>query len=80
MHFRKTFKLQQPFSQQIPRPLEIRTGMVMKCSRNLNQALKKLFVRIECFEPHFLPKFVGLVKMGGVERLKPFLVQPIPLV
>jgi hypothetical protein len=54
--------------------------MVMERGGHLNQALQKHFVRIRSLEPHFLPMFVGLVKVSGIERLQPFLIEVISLV
>ena len=49
----------------------------MKCRCNLNQALKKHFVRVRRLEPYFFPMLVGVVEMRGIKRFKSFLIQPI---
>ena len=77
MNFRERIEFQEPGLKQVSRPQQVRAGIVMKRRGNLNQALKKHFVRIRRLEPHFLPMLVGIVEVGGIKRFKSLLIQPI---
>jgi hypothetical protein len=77
MDFRETIEFQDPRLKQVPRPQQVRAGIVVKCRGNLNQALEKHFVRVRRLEPHFFPKFVRLIEIFGIKRFESSLIPPI---
>jgi hypothetical protein len=77
VNFREAIQFQEPCQKQVSRPQQVRAGIMVKRRGNLNQPLKKNFVRVGCFEPHFLPMLVGVVEAGGIKRFKSFFIQPI---
>jgi hypothetical protein len=77
MVFREAIEFQEPRSKQVSRSQYVGTGIVVKCSGYLDQALEKYFVRVRRLEPYFFPMLVGVVEVGGIKRFKSFLIQPI---
>jgi len=59
-------------SEKILSALAIRSRIMVECRRDLDQSLQKYFFRIERLQPDFLPMFMGLVEMPGVEGFESF--------
>src|SRR5512135_791024 len=77
MIFGETIEFQEPCLKQVPRPQQVRAGIVVKRRGNLDQALEKPFVRVRRLEPYFFPMLMRVVEVGGIKRFKSFLIQPI---
>jgi hypothetical protein len=77
MSVRESFNLCKPGLKKIPSALAIRSRIMVKRRCDLYQALQERFFRIESFEPDFLPMFVGVIEMPGVEGFKAFPKKPI---
>ena len=77
MNFREAIEFQEPCLKQVSRPQQVGAGIVVKRRGNLNQTLKKHFVRIWRLQPNFFPMLVRIVEMRGIKCFKSFLIQPI---
>lgn len=63
--------LQEQSSAQVVVPLK-----VMECRRHLNQALQECFLRLESFQPHTFPFFVGGKELARFIQMQSFRQRP----
>ena len=77
MSVRESLNFGKSSSEKILSALTIRSRIMVECGRDLDESLQKHFFRIERLQPDFLPMFVSLVEMPGVEGFKSFPKKPI---
>jgi hypothetical protein len=73
----KSLDLCKPGLKQILGALAVRSRIVVEGRCDLDQSLQEHLFRIESYEPDFLPKFMSVVEVPGIECLKSFPKKPV---